>query len=1016
MAALAALAIFAGSVSASAQAASGTVTGKVTDAGTGAPLTSVNVRVTGTQIGAQTTTDGSYTIRGVTPGTHDVQLNRIGYQAKHVSVTVAAGQTVTSNVQLTQAAFSLATVVTTVTGAQSKAEMTNSVATVDVSAKVDESSAQNLGQMLSGEAAGVQVSSSGAAGAGSRIRIRGQNSLSQGNDPVVYVDGIKVNSSAQQGRSSGTSRFDDIDPSEIESIDVLKGPSAATLYGTEAANGVILITTKKGKAGTTRINVFDENGISHDPSAGHYRDLWEGFDLKVRATGSKTGGQCTLVQEAGGSCHIDSLAHNNPLNQDATTPLQNGYSRDFGMQVSGGSTQTQYFVSGEYNNIMGTYKMPQSEIDRLTTERGQAPLDNQIYPNADRRINLRSNLSSQLGSKADLSASVGYLDRYDRQPPNEDNSQGLMVDAIAGTEATDQVDARGIPLNGYRTFPIGDILSQNRANYYSRYTTSLSARYYPLSWLNMRANVGYDYTGSHLTSGNYFAQGPCCGTGRAGSVSDTRSEDDIYTVDVGATATTGLWKSLGSKLSVGTQAYRNFSQSTGSRGTTLPPGATTPGQSAVETANNSTTESITLGNYVDEVVSYSDQFYLDLAARYDGNSAFGKGFSGVLYPKFGATWTMSQANWFPKTDMLSEFRIRFSDGTSGVQPGTNDATRYYSTSTLNYVGVDQPGVSLNKVGNINLKPEYSTEWETGFNATIFNNHTNLEVNYVHHKTRDALINEPLAPSLSGITSVKANLGSVKNTGFEYTLNNRIIDNTQVGLDVQLTGSTDHNTLITLGEGVTPVPGGTRNEELSAPGYPLWGYWGKNYTYNDANGDGILVPAEMTLGDTAIFIGASYPTIEMALNPRLELLHRKLAIAMQFDHKEGMIKYNNTLRHQCSPGGQSCQGLYNIASGLDWQAKAQADNTFSDYRGMYENGKFTRLREVSVSYQLADKLAAKVHASRALFVVTGRNLAVWTPFSGVDPESTVGNSDSSGNEEYFATPPLRQFTVRLNLTF
>jgi hypothetical protein len=155
---------------------------------------------------------------------------------------------------------------------------------------------------------------------------------------------------------------------------------------------------------------------------------------------------------------------------------------------------------------------------------------------------------------------------------------------------------------------------------------------------------------------------------------------------------------------------------------------------------------------------------------------------------------------------------------------------------------------------------------------------------------------------------------------------------------------------------------------------------------------------------------------MALNPRLELLHRKLAIAMQFDHKEGMIKYNNTLRHQCSPGGQSCQGLYNIASGFAWQAKAQADNTFSDYRGMYENGKFTRLREVSLSYQLADKLAAKIHSSRALLVVTGRNLAVWTPFSGVDPETTVGNSDSSGNEEYFATPPLRQFTVRLNLTF
>ncbi len=1009
---MAAVAILVGSVSAAAQAASGTITGLVSDAGTGAPLSAANVRVTGTQIGAQTTADGHYTIRGVTAGTHDVQVNRIGYEAKHASVRVTAGQTTTSNITLSQAAFSLATVVTTVTGATSKAEISNTVATIDVAAKSDESSAHSLGEMLSGQAAGVQVSSSGAAGGGSRIRIRGQNSLSTDNAPVVYVDGIKVNSSASTGSSTGPSRFDDINPEEIESIDVLKGPAAATLYGTEAANGVIIITTKKGKAGTTRFSVFAENGISTDPIAGNYPDLWEGFDLK-KVPGKAT--QCQLVQQSQGSCHIDSLFHNNVLNQPITTPIQHGYSRDIGMQVSGGTDRSQYFVSGEYNNIMGTYKMPQTEIDRLTAERGQAPADFQIYPNADLKINLRANLSAQLGSKADFTVSSGYLDRDDRQPQNEDNSQGLMVDAIAGTAATDGVDSRGIPLLGYRTFPIGDILSQNSWSNINRFTNSLNVRVYPVSWLNFRGNVGYDYTASMSDQSQYVNQGPV-GSGRLGTVRNTRQETGIYTIDLGATATTNLWRNIGSKLSLGSQAYRNYQSSTYGQGTTLPPGATTANAGAVQTASQSTSESITLGNYAEEVLSFADQLFVTGAARYDGNSAFGKNFKGVLYPKVGASWLVSQASWFPRSDMLNSLRARFTYGTSGVQPGSNDATRYYGTTTADVLGVDTPGVTLSSTGNAALKPEFSAEYEGGFDATIFNNHSTIELTYFNHTTHDALINRPLAPSLAGISSVTSNLGSVRNRGFEYTLNNRIIDNNNVGLDVQLTGSATKNNVITLGEGVTPVFTGNRSTQRNAPGYPLFGYWGKTYTYNDANGDKIITPNELTFSDTSVFIGSSYPTIEMALNPRLELLHRKLAISAQFDHKEGDIKFYNTLRHQCSTGGQSCRGLYDVDAGFAMQAAAQADNSYSYYTGMYENGKFTRLRELSLSYQLPDKIASRIHASRALLVATGRNLHVWTPYSGTDPEATVGSGDARGNEEYFSTPPLRFFTVRVNLTF
>jgi hypothetical protein len=172
---------------------------------------------------------------------------------------------------------------------------------------------------------------------------------------------------------------------------------------------------------------------------------------------------------------------------------------------------------------------------------------------------------------------------------------------------------------------------------------------------------------------------------------------------------------------------------------------------------------------------------------------------------------------------------------------------------------------------------------------------------------------------------------------------------------------------------------------------------------------------MKISDTAVFKGPSFPTHELALTPRVELLHRKLAVSAQFDHKDGSTKFYNTLRNGCQ-GGASCEGLYDPNASLAMQAATVATSSFGVYDGMMFNGAFTRFRELAVSYQLPDRLTSAIHASRAAVIGTGRNLAVWTPYPGTDPEQTVGNADQRGNEEFFSTPPLRYFTFRLNLTF
>jgi len=1002
---------FLGSGSAAAQT-TGIITGRVTEAATGLPLTAA-VRVMGTQIGAQSGADGKYTIRGVAPGAVDLAVTHIGYEAKHLSVTVTAGATSTADVALTQAPFSLAAVVTTVTGAQSKAEISNTVASIDVASQIAEAPISTTGELLSGRAAGVQVLSSGAVGSGSRIRIRGTSSLSLSNDPIVYVDGVRVDArTGDSGIGTGgtqASAFDNINPAEIETIDVIKGPAAATLYGTQAANGVIVITTKRGRAGATRYQAWSENGTLADPKKGSYPDLWVSFD---RRSGLKT---CTLVQQASGSCIIDSTYHGDVLNIDSLTPLATGNRSQYGLQISGGADRLQYFVSGEQEHTQGPYKMPGLEVKRLSTERGSTIGDDQMYPNMEKKVNLRTNLNAQLTSALNFGVSIAYVDNDNRQPQNEDNSDGMMVAAIGGSARTDLKDSRQIPLLGYRSFPIGDIFAQVTTQNTNRFINGFSAQYLPLSWLTTRANIGFDYSSRNATFVQQFNQGPFGEQARTGSVQSNRAETAIYSVDMGGTATSSPGHGLTFKSSTGVQYFRSWVSSSTGTGLGMPPGATTTSAGATRTASQATTESINMGAYGEEVASYNERFFLTGGLRYDGNSAFGTGFSGVYYPKIGASWLISDESFFPKINAINSMRLRGTYGASGVQPGALNALRYYQTANANISGVEQSGVTLSALGNANLKPEYSGEFEGGFDVSAFDNRTSLELSYYSKKTKDALINAPLAASLGGaITTLIENIGSTKNAGVEMTLNQKIIDNRSVGFNVQLTGSTNHNKILTLGQGITPIFTGNRSTQYNAPGYPLFALWGRTYKYNDANNDHIIVASEMTYSDTAMYIGATTPTNEFALTPRLELLGRKLAITAQFDHKDGNSKFYNTLRHRCQ-GGNSCPGIWNPNSPLAEQAAAVADAS-NIYTGYFYNGEFTRFRELSVSYQLPDAWANKVKASRASIIGTGRNLHVWTAYPGIDPESTVGNGDARGSEEYFATPPLRYLTFRLNLSF
>lgn len=996
----------------------GTVIGRVTDAATGAPIAAANVVVAGTQLGTTTSDDGRFTLRNLNTGPIELLVNRIGYEAKRAPVTVLANQSATVNVTLTQAAFSLSAVVTTATGQQRKVELANTTSQINLADKVAELPASTLGQVLSGRSAGVQVTSGGGAGQGSRIRIRGQSSLSLSNEPVVIIDGVRATSTAGSSAigvgGSSPSRLDDINPEEIENIEIIKGPSAATLYGTEAANGVINITTKRGKSGRTRYSFYSEFGTVTDPRKGSYPELYALFGKTGTST---TSARCFLSAVAAGTCVADSLSSGNVLNIDSLTPISTGDRRQVGLQVSGGNDRVQFFVSGETEGETGVYRMPAIEVARLQLERGTTVPSTQLRPNALGRNSLRANLSSQIANNFFLNVSSAYVNSTARFPQNEDNANGLMVDALGGTWEQTLKDGRGITLMGYRAFPMGDVLSQTTTQQINRFINSGQANYTPLPWLTMRANVGIDYT---LRVDNYINklnEGPLTGVVRTGQVNNQRTELNQQTVDVGSTASWVPMPWLSTKTSVGMQYIRNYLGRTGGSGNGLPPGGTTLSALATRTPTQQTDEKRTLGYYAEEVVGIRDRLFITGGLRRDAASAFGKDFRAVYYPKVGASWLVSEESFLPRASWLNTLRLRATYGASGQIPGPTDALLYYDpfSATLPN-GSDAAGVTLGSLGNSKLKPEYSAEVEAGFDLTLFDNWTNLEVTHYDKQTTDALIQRNVAPSLAGVAQRFENIGDINNRGLELVLNQRLLDRQQIAADFTITGSTNRNRMTALPEGISALFTGNRNTQRNQVGSPLFGLWARPYTFDDANKDGIIARTELTVADSAVFVGPSFPTRELAFSPTIELLNRKLRISGQFDRKWGYKKFNNTLRHQCQ-GGASCRGLYDKNADLDTQAGALAANLGLSFINMFEDGNFTRFRELSVAYELPTRVSTLLRSQRASVILTGRNLAVWTDYRGVDPEASASNStDLRGSEEYFATAPMRYFTFRLNVNF
>ena len=997
-----------------AQGTSTTITGRVVDAANGVGIPDVQVTVVGTNAGAVTSEDGRYVIRAAPSGSLTLRALRIGYAEAKTSIVAAAGQTTNADLSLRVAAVNLSPVVTTAAGVTTRREeVGHTDYSFDAAKAVETSPVSNMTDLLTARAPSVQVLNSTTTGGGARVRIRGTSSLSLNNEPIYIIDGVRMTSNVSSIDANiftgGTapSRTGDLNPDEIESIEVVPGPSASTLYGTDAANGVIVIKTKRGRAGRTQFNTHIERGL--------IRDLHEyptAYSIARNGTTSRAARLCTLPQVSAGTCTADSLFSFNLFKNKSTTPLGTGDRSLYGLQLQGGNEAVRFFTSGDYEQETGIQKIPDFDLTRARTT-GLALPDVWQHPSQLQKVSLRGNLDAALNPRADLSVNTGFIRSTLLIPQSDNNAAGLFSNALGGPGYSDGVNG-GIPLHGFRAFTPLEMFQAETYQYINRFIGNTTAHYRPFTWLSSTAVVGADVTNRNDTQ--LCRRNTCAnsGTRRLGFKSDNRAWFYTYTANGSATASFQPLQSLGSKTTVGVQYVNSILNGNETFASTLPVGSTSVGAGAVQSTGEFTSISRTLGGFIEDALSWQDRIYLTAAIRTDQNSAFGTNFQHVMYPKVNGAWVISREHFFPQIAAISSLRLRGAVGASGQQPRPTDALRYFTASTFSVDQADQPAVLLSTLGNPNLRPERATESEAGLELSMFEDRISYEGTYYNKLSRDALIAEVIPGSLgTGATTRFSNLGAIKNLGFEHVLRAAVLDRDYLRWDLTATYNTLSNKIVSLGPVPFP-PGGIIQQRV---GYPLNSYWGqKILSYKDANGDGILTVDEVVVDPATTFLGSSQPTRESVIGNSFELFGRTLRLNTLLDIKGGYIVRNGTERIRCQ-NRLNCTGVANPRASLSEQARAVAliNNPARTSAGYNEKVHFTRLRELSFTFLPRKSWTQTyLHSDNSSLTLGIRNVHVWTNYTGIDPESNYGQDDVQN--DFQTLPPPTYFTLRLNVGF
>src|SRR5919108_1208341 len=770
---LAAMALLMG---APALAQQGTIAGTVITEGTNAPVASAQVSVVGQNIG--TVADAAGRFRLTMPqqtGEVELEVRRIGYRQARVRAQIGDENV---RVVLTERSIDLEAVVTTGTvGATARKELGNAVSRIDAADETNKGTVKSLQELLNGRAAGVVIQpASGAVGTGSRIRVRGTGSFSLRNEPLIYIDGVRTNNDPATGPenqsfgSRSISRLNDINVDDIESIEIIKGPAAATLYGTEASNGVIQIITKKGAAGRARWNVSMKTGLNYlaDPEG----RFWVNYQCNATLTAPNN------TPEFCPAANIVTLDIVEREKQAGRNIWQTGQMHDLDLNVSGGSPTFNYFLGGGAEDTEGAEPN-----------------------NAVRRYSGRANLTLLPTDKTSIGVNVGYINGLIKVSP-EAGYGGRGWGVVLANPLNLADIRRGFHSSTPEMYDQAYHLDQHL----DRVTGGIVLNHTPTTWFRHRLNLGLDRTAEENVEWapriDALRNTPI-GSDALGFKTIVNRRTVYSTVDYAATGQWTLSPSFATSTSLGAQYYRTATDSIIGSGDVFPaPGvtalsATTTGR----VTGQDLIEDVTLGFYAQQQLAWRDRIFLTAAIRADDNSAFGQNFDRVYYPKFSASWVVSDEPFFT-VPLINTLRLRAAYGESGKQPATYSAVRTYNPATGPN---DVAAVTAQFIGNPDLGPERGKEFEVGFEAGLLNERLGVELTFYDKRTVDAILDREVPPSLGIPGTQPFNAGEIRNRGIELLTNIRPVSTALVDWNFVVSLASNDNEVLSLGPSFDTLP-------------------------------------------------------------------------------------------------------------------------------------------------------------------------------------------------------------------
>lgn len=795
-----------GPISLAAQGATGSVEGVVTEQGSGRPLGNATVFVAGTSVGAITNNQGTFRITGAPVRQVEIRVRLIGFSPTSKTVVITAGQTEKVDFQLSVSALQLEQVVVTGSGQATEVrKLGNTVATIQPPAF---SPISNTSQLLTAREAGViGLPSSGLTGEGTRIRIRGNASLAMSNEPIIFVDGIRINSAGGFGESVGAggggrpSRLDDIDPASIERVEILKGAAAATLYGTEASNGVIQIFTKRGSSGAPKWTFQAEQAALRYP----------GDRVAPNVGFARRQGQADSLSAFYGR----TIAPFELITTNATDKLwTTGVGSSVNADVSGGTNAYTYYIAGRYGFEDGPY-------DQASPIYGGAK-------DRNRRASGLMNLSLIPWSSMRLGFRASYADAEQATIQNANNIYGVtsltlfskpeLANCAASSTPGDPKfgvyapgdcrSADGGPGGAGNRFgnaafattrEASQIQVQNNAG---RFTGVLDAAWTPSASVTWTGILGLDQTDERSFSFQQFGWNVDRFTGNLvnGSRNIDARTDREYTIDSKLTWKSRLGTRIESDLVVGLQGFISRIRNTGGNGQNFPaPGIEVTSGGSIQTQQERFLSTVNGGYFAQEQIGFDNWIFGTVGARYDYSSAFGENAGGVLYPKASLSVVPSDLESWNSPLGLTTWRVRGAIGQSGRQPGAFDKLTTYG-SIVSELGA---GVVPLNLGNADLKPEISTEWELGTELGAFSDKVGIDATYWNRKVDDALVAK-LFPTSGGFRARQlANVGKLEAHGVDLNLKWFALQGANTSVDFFVSGAYIFQNIKSLG-GAAPL--------------------------------------------------------------------------------------------------------------------------------------------------------------------------------------------------------------------